>query len=258
VAQPRQTVRAKRGVRRSLSAAKAKTDRGRFVVKGCTLTNAKRFLIIVGQSQCARNYPRCFMHFDSVSPSAVRSVRQQDFLKVWFRLFTRLGQLPSLADFNPSRIEDEKPELMYYDVVHTGDEIRYPVIFAGQRLIEAYGFNAVGRDLQDILSPTIWTHVESLYDQCVLRGMPTYSVFTVVDVHNDVVAYERLLLPFGEANVVKQIIASIKSISTEGRFVNTDLMRSKDHDPQYSLRAVVDQCAPDKVTTSWADDVVEI
>jgi len=134
------------------------------------------------------------MHFDSVSPSAVRSVRQQDFLKVWFRLLTRLGQLPSLADFNPSRIEDEKPELMYYDVVHTGDEIRYPVIFAGKRLIEAYGFNAVGRDLQDILSPTIWTHVESLYDQCVLRGMPTYSVFTVVDVHNDVVALRAAAL----------------------------------------------------------------
>ena len=84
------------------------------------------------------------------------------------------------------------------------------------------------------------------------------SVFTVVDVHNDVVAYERLLLPFGEQNVVKQMIASIKSISIEGRFVNTDLMRSKDHDPQYSLRAVVDQRAPDIVKSNWADDVVEI
>lgn len=155
-------------------------------------------------------------------------------------------------------MEDEKPELMYYDIVHTGDDIRYPVIFAGKRLIEAYGFNAVGRDLQDILSPTIWTHVEPLYDQCVLRGMPIYSVFTVVDVHNDIVAYERLLLPFGEANAVKQMIASIKSISTEGRFVNTDLMRSKDHDPQYSLRAVVDQRAPDIVKSKWTDDVVEI
>src|SRR5258707_129470 len=149
---------------------------------------------------------RCPMHLDSVSPSAVRSVRQQDFLKVWFRLLTRTGALPSLANFEPSRIEDEKPELMYYDIVRTRDDIRYPVIFAGKRLIEAYGFNAVGRDLQEILSPAIWTHVESLYDQCVLRGMPTYSVFTVVDVHNDVVAYERLLLPFGEAKIVKQIV----------------------------------------------------
>ena len=87
---------------------------------------------------------------------------------------------------------------MYYGIVHTRDDIRYPVTFAGQRLIEAYGFNAVGRDLQDILSPAIWSHVEPLYDHCVLRAMPVYSVFTVVDVHNDVVAYERLLLPFGE------------------------------------------------------------
>jgi hypothetical protein len=199
------------------------------------------------------------MHYESVSPSAVRSVRQQDFLKVWFRIFNKTGQLPSLASFEPSRIEDEKPELMYYEVVRTADDIRYPVTFAGSRLIEAYGFTAVGRDLQDIMSPALWAHIEPLYDQCVLRRMPIYSVFTVVDLHNDVVAYERLLLPFSQTGVVEQIMASIKSISTEGRFVNVDLMRSKDHDPRYSLRAVVDQGAPDVAPKSaWADDVVEI
>ena len=200
-----------------------------------------------------------YMQFESVSPSAVRSVRQQDFLKVWFRIFNKTGQLPSLGSFEPSRIEDEKPELMYYDVVRTADDIRYPVTFAGSRLIEAYGFTAVGRDLQDILSSSIWAYVEPLYDQCVLREMPVYSIFTVVDLRNDVVAYERLLLPFGETNVVQQMIASIKSISTEGRFVNVDLMRSKDHDPQYSLRAIVDQGAPNLAPKGvWADDVVEI
>jgi hypothetical protein len=199
------------------------------------------------------------MQFESVSSSAVRSVRQQDFLKVWFRTFNKIGQLPSLASFEPSRIEDEKPELMYYNVARVDDDIRYPVTFAGSRLIEAYGFTAVGRDLQDILSLSIWPHVELLHDQCVLRAMPVYSIFTVVDLRNNVVAYERLLLPFGEASVVRQMIASIKSISTEGRFVNVDLMRSKDHDPRYSLRAVVDQGAIDIAPKSaWADDVIEI
>ena len=199
------------------------------------------------------------MDLKSVSPSAVRSVRQQDFLKVWFRIFDRTGQLPSLSSFEPSRIDDEKPELMYYDVARTPGDIRYPVTFAGSRLIEAYGFTAVGRDIQDILSPAIWAHVEPLYDQCVLQGMPVYSVFTVVDLRNEVVAYERLLLPFGQANIVQQMVASIKSISTEGRFVNVDLMRSKDHDPQYSLRAVVNQGAAEIVPKgAWANDVVEI
>jgi hypothetical protein len=198
------------------------------------------------------------MTFDSVSPSAVRSIKQQDFLKVWFRLFEKTGQLPSLAAFQPSRLEDEKPELMYYDIVHTGDDIRYPTTFAGSRLIEAYGFSAVGRDLQDILSPVIWKHVEPLYDTCVSSRMPVYSIFTVTDLKGDVVNFERLLLPFGKDDRVNQMIASIKSISVEGRFVNANLMRSKDHAPVYHLRAVVDRHTPAVPIESWADDVVEI
>ncbi len=195
---------------------------------------------------------------DSVSPSSVRSVKQQDFLKVWFRILEKTGRLPSLAAFQPSRIDDEKPELMYYDIIHTGDDIRYPVTFAGSRLIEAYGFSAVGRDLQDLISPGIWEHVEPLYDQCVGRGLPIYSVFTVVDLKGDAVDYERLLLPFGDNNHVQQMIASIKSISVEGRFVNVNLMRPRDHAALYSLRPVVDRAAPAAIKHACDNDVVEI
>lgn len=198
------------------------------------------------------------MDLESVSPSAVRSIKQQDFLKVWFRTFEKARQLPSLASFEPSRLDDEKPELMYYDVVNVADDIRYRVTFAGSRLIESYGFSAVGRDLQDLLSPAIWAHAEPLYDHCVGRRMPTFSAFAVVDARGDTVNYERLLLPFGDSSGVHQIIASIKSISVEGRFVNTDLMRSRGHDPDYSLRAVVDHIAPIAPRVAWTDDVVEI
>lgn len=200
------------------------------------------------------------MHFDSISPSAVRSVRQQEFLKVWLRLCNQTGQVPVLSTFEPSRFENEKTDLMIYDVVHTGDDIRYPATFAGERLIEAYGFSAVGRDLQDILSPTVWQHVEPLYDTCVTRGMPVYSIFTVTDLAGSTVTYERLLLPFGENGVVQQLMASIKSISEEGRFVNSLLMRPGGHDPHYSMRGIVDQNAPplQPAQTASADDVIEI
>jgi hypothetical protein len=198
------------------------------------------------------------MTFDSVSPSAVRSIKQQDFVKVWFRIFEKTGQLPCLAAFQPSRLEEEKPELMYYDVVRAGDDIRYPATFAGSRLIEAYGFSAVGRDVQDILSPVIWQHAEPLYDTCVSSRLPIYSIFTVTDLNGGAVDYERLLLPFGTGNRVEQMIASIKSISVEGRFVNANLMRSKDHAPVYRLRAVIDVLASTAPAESWADDVIEI
>ncbi|OQW56021.1 MAG: hypothetical protein A4S14_10735 [Proteobacteria bacterium SG_bin9] len=200
------------------------------------------------------------MHFDRISPSAVRSVRQQDFLKVWLRLYSQTGQLPVLSTFEPSRFDNEKPELMIYDVVHKDSDIRYPATFAGDRLIEAYGFSAVGHDLQDILSPMVWKHVEPLYDTCVTRGMPVYSAFTVTDLAGSAVTYERLLLPFGENGVVQQMMASIKSISEDGRFVNSLLMRPSGHDPQYSIRGIVDHDAPplQPAQASNADDVIEI
>lgn len=198
------------------------------------------------------------MTFESVSPSAIRSIKQQDFLKVWYRLFEREYRLPSLIDFEPSRLENEKAEMMYYDIVHANGDIRYPVTFAGARLIEAYGFSAVGRDLQDVLSPIIWQHVEPIYDTCATSRRPVYSVFTVTDLKGDLVDYERLLLPFGESDSVSSMIGSIKSISVEGRIVNSDLMRSKGHAPTYHLRAVVDHLAPMKPPVSWMDDVVEM
>jgi hypothetical protein len=78
------------------------------------------------------------------------------------------------------------------------------------------------------------------------------------DLKGDAVDYERLLLPFGVNNQVQQMVASIKSISLDGRFVNTNLMRSEGHTPAYHLRAVVDHLAPMLPPVSWTDDVVEI
>ncbi len=52
--------------------------------------------------------------------------------------------------------------------------------------------------------------------------------------------------------------ASIKSISVEGEFGNTNLMRSKNHAPIYHLRAIVDRKTPMAPTVAWTDDVVEI
>ena len=88
--------------------------------------------------------------------------------------------------------------------------------------------------------------------------MPVYSIFTVVDLKGGTVDYERLLLPFGDNNQVQQMIASIKSISVEGRFVNTNLMRSRDHAPVYHLRGVVDRTSPMVPKVAWTNDVIEI
>jgi hypothetical protein len=55
------------------------------------------------------------------------------------------------------------------------------------------------------------------------------------------------------------MIASIKSICIEGRFVNKNLMRPVNHDPKYTLWAVIDTgLAAASRHISIEGDVVEI
>jgi hypothetical protein len=177
------------------------------------------------------------MSFESVGPSAVRAIRQRDFLKEWFRLYAREQALPA---FEPARIGEEMPELMFYNVEYVGSEPRYRVTHEGRRLIEAYGVSGIGHHLHETLSPALWLHLEPIYRKCASIALPVYSIFQVTDTERRKVEYERLLLPFGEGSAVQNIVASVKTISVEGRFINADLMSPVNHAPKYTLRAVID------------------
>jgi hypothetical protein len=199
------------------------------------------------------------MQFESVGPSAVRAIRQRDLLNTWIRSYVRRRELPALAEFQPACLDEERPDLMIYDIERDADTVRYRATYAGTRLIDSYGFSAVGHSLQDLLAPALWSHVEPIYRTCLEQAMPVYSTFTVVDVEGQLVDYERLMLPFGDGCDVRSMIASIKSICIDGRFVNKNLMRPEDHAPRYSLRAVIDRdLGNSRPVPVPAHDVVEV
>ena len=200
-----------------------------------------------------------FMRFESVGPSAVRAIRQREFLKDWIRLYARQSGIPPMAEFEPARIGDEMPDLMIYDVEYIESEPHYRVTHEGRRLIDAYGITGIGQHLQNTISPALWIYLEPIYRKCVSTALPVYSAFHVTDAEGRKVKYERLLLPFGTDGVVHNMMASIKAISEEGRFTNTNLMRPVNHDPKYTLRAVIDTgLAATSRHISIEGDVVEI
>jgi hypothetical protein len=82
----------------------------------------------------------------------------------------------------------------------------------------------------------------------------------VQDADGKDVSYERLLLPFGTAGNVEQIVGSYKAISIEGGFKITDLMGIKAKAvPVSVINAVIDL---DFVSSSAgdlaSDDVIEL
>ena len=188
------------------------------------------------------------MQFASANPSVVKSIRQRELLNAWLRARVKSNSLPVLADYDPERISDELADMMRFDVEGCGDDARFLITQEGATLTKAYGSEHIdplrrtNRYLDDAIGPARYEHVVTLYRTCLARKLPTYSISMAQDPDGKDVQYERLLLPFGSADHVEQIIGSYKAISVEGHFKITNLMGIRPKTvPVISVRAIIDQ-----------------
>jgi hypothetical protein len=187
------------------------------------------------------------MEFESANPSVVRSVKQRDLLNAWLRAFDRRRTLPRLEDYRPDRIADELADMMGFDVISAGDRARFLITQEGSRLTATYGNEHVDPDkrtnryLDDAIGPQRYARVLPSYLACLAHRRPTYSVSMVQDADGKDVSYERLLLPFGSAGAVEQLVGSYKAISIEGGFKIRDLMGiSSKPVPENIIKAVIE------------------
>ncbi|HET7885645.1 MAG TPA: PAS domain-containing protein [Bradyrhizobium sp.] len=180
------------------------------------------------------------MEFISANPTVIKSIKQRDLLNTWLRLFAPTQRLPRLVDFQPDRIEEELPDLVFMTVEKT-DPLAIVIDSDGTRMSVAFGYTGRGRYLDEYLGPRLAPQVIPIYQQCVTRALPAYSIADVDDARGRIVAYERLLLPFSDGGGVTHIIASLKTISEDGSFEIINLMRGNDALPTQKLRAVIDR-----------------
>jgi hypothetical protein len=70
--------------------------------------------------------------------SVIRSIRQQELVKIWRRGFARRGSCPSYAEFGLSRAEDEMPDLILFRVSHENGEPRFKIELDGDCIAAAW------------------------------------------------------------------------------------------------------------------------
>lgn len=179
--------------------------------------------------------------FESANPTVVKSIKQRDLLNTWLRLYVRNQRMPAAADYQPARIEDETPDLVYYTVDTAQDPPRLIINSEGTRMASAYGHTGKGRPLDEYLGPRLAPIVMPVYYKCIHARLPVYTIAHIDDVYGRIVAYERLLLPFSDNGEVTHIIASLKTISEDGGFEIKNLMRGNDSLPVPKLRTVIDR-----------------
>jgi hypothetical protein len=205
------------------------------------------------------------MEFESANPSVVRSVKQRDLLNAWLRARGKRRTLPALQDYQPDRIADELVDMMGFDVIGEGDSARFLITQEGSRLAVTYGSEHVepgrrtNRYLDDAIGPARYALVTPSYRTCLARKRPIYSISMVQDADGKDVSYERLLLPFGSADRVEQIVGSYKAISIEGRFKISNLMGlTPKTAPVSVVKAVIDLDFVRAAGHRASDDVIEL
>ena len=206
------------------------------------------------------------MQFNSANPSVVRSVKQRDLLNAWLRALGKHQALPALGDYQPDRIADELADMMGFDVIGQGDAARFLITQEGSRLAATYGNEHIDPDkrtnryLDDAIGPDRYARVVPSYRACLASKRPTYRCRTVQDADGKDVSYERLLLPFGRAGTVEQLVGSYKAISIEGGFKVTNLMGIRSRaTPVNLVSAVIDlELVRHPAACDATDDVIEL
>jgi hypothetical protein len=180
------------------------------------------------------------MQFESVNPSVVRSIRQRDLLQAWIRLFAAKQEPPRFDDYNPDQLDEELPELMYYDIDHQESSPRFRIAHEGRRFRDTFGVTGIGQYLHELEGFVLTEHTHNLYRESCARRRPAYSIALVEDRDGKPVTWERLLLPFCEAGQVNVLMASLKPVSTEGHFESRGLMANY-RERRYQVYAIIDQ-----------------
>jgi hypothetical protein len=179
--------------------------------------------------------------FLSANPTVVKSIKQRDLLNTWLRLYAREQRLPRVDEFQPDRLKDELPDLVYFAVEAAHEPPQLTIQSDGTRISSAYGHTGKGKLLQDYLGARLAPIVMPVYLTSVKRALPVYTISHVDDIYGRIVAYERLLMPFSSGEAVTDLIASLKTISEDGGFEMRNLLRDHEALPRPKLRAVIDR-----------------
>lgn len=165
-----------------------------------------------------------------VNPSSaevVRHVPHRWLINQWARAGGRVTD-PAMVPFSfePASIDMLRSILTR---VIGSDEPRYQILHHGSLLSAARGLEARGLYLDEVLSPASREYILAQYDLCRRIRKPVYSISCISDVHNVPVDYEKLLLPFTNAQgEVHCIFTATLLISTEGRFERDGIFANGD------------------------------
>ena len=166
------------------------------------------------------------MEFTKTGPEVIKSVNQRWLLKHWNHL--REGNaLPRWRHLPVEDLKQIEDTLMFCDLVSDAAGERFLIRYLGARIALSYGGDFQGRYLDEALPESWRENALKTYRKAIDSRLPVYNAVDTYDRDGCLVHLERLLLPFSRDGVTAdRILASIETISLEGKFAQDNLGNS--------------------------------
>ncbi|MBY0381698.1 MAG: hypothetical protein K2W78_07275 [Xanthobacteraceae bacterium] len=177
--------------------------------------------------------------FESKNSEVVRSIQQRDLLNRWLLLYAAQKSPPAFTEYDPALSAKDRPKLVSYSVSENNDHASILITSYGSQISKAYGRKGLGRELSEYLGPDRAPQVMPIYEECIRRRLPVYTISRIEDRDGRQVDLERLLLPFSDGKHVTNIIGAFETISTDGHFQIQRLIA--DQTPVDIVRSVIDK-----------------
>lgn len=138
----------------------------------------------------------------------------------WWHLASGERTMPQRRDFLAESLAPWWPNLVFYDVVATegaqaDTAIRFRFRVHGTNVVEFDGGDFTGQFLDTVLSPVAAPLILATYRDVVNVRLPLYSKITRPLPNGYVAKFNRLQLPFGDADGVTHVLAYVGRLATK-------------------------------------------
>jgi hypothetical protein len=180
------------------------------------------------------------VNFPLSPASVIRSVPQRWLLAQWQRV-RRDRLVPLWSDWADIDLGSDGDDISVFAVEAAASGMTFRLEKTSSLMARAYGrTDCAGSFLHDILPAEARAVQLQPYEQTVRRRAPVYTITDMRDAAARPVTFERLLLPFADAEgAVTRIIASFQLLSIEGSFQDVNILRAPGAMAGFRVRCMI-------------------
>jgi len=149
------------------------------------------------------------MTFRFVSEQTIRSPSQRALARHWDQLSAGLG-LPAFTDLKPDPAMHDPKQLVVWNIEGHGRLQKFRALYQGENVADAFNTTWAGKTMEQVVPMSLRRVALDAAKECAATGCPVYMVISTWDAADARIDCERLLLPFGRAGKVEQLLGSLQ------------------------------------------------